>query len=220
MRKGRTVIKKTKRKAFNFYRNYYDVYCNLQTDAEKVAFMDALLDKQFLGIDPDDLPGTIKAPWFAIQHQVEQQINGYVNRTGRSLTEGVTDPCQGAPQGACQGTPEGAAQGAPQGPSVERGKRKEEREKSKGEYTPTSADVERVWNAYPNKKGKAASLPLIRKALKTISADDLISRIEAYDASTPDKKFLKHGSTYFRGKHWEDDLTPPKPAQKPFIPAC
>ena len=49
------AIKLTKRKGFNFYRSYYDVYNELETNEDKVAFIDALLDRQFLGIKPNNL---------------------------------------------------------------------------------------------------------------------------------------------------------------------
>jgi len=41
------MIKLTKRKGFNFFRSYYDVYNELETIEDKVAFIDALLDHQF-----------------------------------------------------------------------------------------------------------------------------------------------------------------------------
>ena len=48
------MIKLTKRKGFNFFRSYYDVYNELSSK-DKVAFMDALLDRQFLGVKPKTL---------------------------------------------------------------------------------------------------------------------------------------------------------------------
>ena len=48
--------KLTKRKGFNFYRSYFDVYNELN-DADKLAFIDALLEKQFLGKNPENLSG-------------------------------------------------------------------------------------------------------------------------------------------------------------------
>ena len=52
-------MKLTKRKGFNFFRSYYDVYNELN-DKDKVQFMDALLDRQFLGVKPHDLKGMAK----------------------------------------------------------------------------------------------------------------------------------------------------------------
>ena len=47
------------RDGFTFYRSYFDVYNELN-DKEKVAFMDALLNKQFNGHEPINLKGMAK----------------------------------------------------------------------------------------------------------------------------------------------------------------
>ena len=53
-------MKLTKRKAFKFFRSYYDVYNELEKDKDKIAFIEALLDKQFLGKEPTELTGIAK----------------------------------------------------------------------------------------------------------------------------------------------------------------
>jgi len=73
----------------------------------------------------------------------------------------------------------------------------------------TSVDVEKVWNHYPLKKGKKKALPAIKKALEKYSVEDLLERVALY-AKTQDPKYYAHGSTYFTGERYEDDLTPPK----------
>ena len=45
-------MKLTKRKGFNFFRSYYDVYNELETDKDKVAFLNALLDSPKLPATP------------------------------------------------------------------------------------------------------------------------------------------------------------------------
>jgi len=52
-------MKLTKRKSFNFYRSYYDVFNEL-SDEDKLNFIKALLDKQFLDQDPSKLKGMVK----------------------------------------------------------------------------------------------------------------------------------------------------------------
>ena len=51
-------MKKTKRKGFNFFRSYYDVFNELPKE-DKLVFIEALLDRQFLGIKPDNLQGML-----------------------------------------------------------------------------------------------------------------------------------------------------------------
>jgi len=80
-------IKLTKRKGFNFFRSYYDVYNELETDADKVAFIDALLDRQFLGIKPTNLKGMAKFAYISQTNSIDSQVKGYEDKTKTILTE-------------------------------------------------------------------------------------------------------------------------------------
>jgi uncharacterized phage protein (TIGR02220 family) len=93
------AIKLTKRKGFNFFRSYYDVYNELETDSDKVAFIDALLDRQFLGIKPTNLKGMAKFAYISQTNSIDSQVKGYEDKTGIIL-----DPTQGGSVG-CIVTP-------------------------------------------------------------------------------------------------------------------
>jgi hypothetical protein len=82
-------MKKTKRKGFNFFRSYYDVFNELEND-DKLSFIEALLDKQFLGINPTNLKGLAKFAWISQINSIDSQVKGYEDKTGLKLT-----PCQG-----------------------------------------------------------------------------------------------------------------------------
>ena len=81
-------MKKTKRKGFNFFRSYYDVFNEL-SDEDKLAFIEALLDKQFLGINPTDLKGLAKFAWISQINSIDSQVKGYEDKTGVKLTPTV-----------------------------------------------------------------------------------------------------------------------------------
>jgi len=81
-------MKKTKRKGFNFFRSYYDVFNEL-SDEDKLAFIEALLDKQFLGINPTDLKGLAKFAWISQVNSIDSQVKGYEDKTGVKLTPTV-----------------------------------------------------------------------------------------------------------------------------------
>ena len=87
-------MKLTKRKGFNFFRSYYDVYNEL-SDADKLSFMDALLDRQFLGVNPKELKGMAKFAYISQTHSIDSQVKGYEDKTKTKLsldpTEGGTD---------------------------------------------------------------------------------------------------------------------------------
>jgi len=79
----------------------------------------------------------------------------------------------------------------------------------KNEKNKTSDDVERVWNHYPNKQGKKSAIKGIIRAIENHGVEEIIRRVIAY-AKLTDPKYYAHGSTYFNGDRYEDDLTPPK----------
>ena len=116
------------RKAFNFYRSYYDVGSELD-DSERLKFYDALLKRQFTG-EETDLAGMAKFAYISQKHNIDTQVSGYEAKTGIKLT-----PCQG-------GT-EGGRQGGTEPPSVqEKGKGKgkgKEQEKGNGKILPDNA---------------------------------------------------------------------------------
>ena len=76
------MYKPTKRKGFNFFRSYYDVYNELENDKDKVAFIDALLDRQFLGIKPLELKGMAKFAYISQTNSIDSQVKGYEDKTG------------------------------------------------------------------------------------------------------------------------------------------
>jgi hypothetical protein len=73
-------MKLTKRKGFNFFRSYYDVYNELETDKDKVAFMDALLDRQFQGVIPTNLKGMAKFAYISQVNSIDTQVKGYEDK--------------------------------------------------------------------------------------------------------------------------------------------
>lgn len=91
-------LKLTKRKGFNFFRSYYDVYNELESNEDKIAFIEALLDRQFLGIKPVNLKGMAKFAYISQTNSIDSQVKGYEDKTGIKLnpteppTVGVTTP--------------------------------------------------------------------------------------------------------------------------------
>ena len=79
------MIKLTKRKGFNFFRSYFDVYNELETNEDKVAFMDALLERQFMGIKPTELKGMAKFAYISQTNSIDSQVKGYEDKTKTTL---------------------------------------------------------------------------------------------------------------------------------------
>lgn len=89
-------MKLTKRKGFNFFRSYFDVYNELENDTDKVQFIDALLNRQFLGIKPTNLKGMAKFAYISQTNSIDGQVSGYETKTGNKL---LNTPTEGAKEG-------------------------------------------------------------------------------------------------------------------------
>jgi Cys-tRNA synthase (O-phospho-L-seryl-tRNA:Cys-tRNA synthase) len=103
------------RKTFNFYRSYWDV-ANELNDKDRLAFYDALMKRQFTGVEPN-LEGMVKFAYLSQKHSIDRQIEGFENKTKTPLQ----DPT------------EGGAQGGIEAPTVQL--KEKEKEKEKEEYT-------------------------------------------------------------------------------------
>lgn len=111
------MVKLTRRKGFNFFRSYYDVFNELG-DKGKLEFIKALLDKQFLGIEPDNLTGQSKFAWISQMHSIDQQVKGYKDKTGDNFTPLVTPLVRG------ENTPLAQEKGKGEGKGKEKGQQR------------------------------------------------------------------------------------------------
>jgi uncharacterized phage protein (TIGR02220 family) len=89
--------KPTKRKAFNFLRSYFDVVNELQNDTDKLNFLMAVINKQFLDEDPNELSFIVKLCYASQKHAIEASVKGWkrVSNTdlkGTPTTNPVTNP--------------------------------------------------------------------------------------------------------------------------------
>lgn len=66
-----------------------------------------------------------------------------------------------------------------------------------------------VWNHYPNKKGKSVAFREYKKALKNgVTHETILDGVLAYKrVCGNDTRYIKHGSTWFNQKSWEDDYS-------------
>jgi hypothetical protein len=70
------------RKAFNFFRSYYDVASEL-SDKDRLAFYDALILEQFTG-KKTELKGLAKFAYISQRHSIDSQTRGYNDRLKRT----------------------------------------------------------------------------------------------------------------------------------------
>lgn len=118
------------RKAFNFYRSYFEVFNLLKTDKEKSEFITALLEKQFLNKEPGKLSSMVSLAYKSQEHSIKAQIEGFIFKTGESFTP----PTEGGTQGGIKGP-------SVQGKGEEKG---EEKGKGKGKVQFVPPHIEEV----------------------------------------------------------------------------
>lgn len=97
------------RKAFNFYRSYYDVAAQLD-DANRLQFYDAVMRYQFFK-EEVELSGMAKFAFISQKHSIAAQVDGYENSGLMNTSKGGSKGASKAPQkGAFKGGSKGACQ--------------------------------------------------------------------------------------------------------------
>ena len=87
----------SKRALFKFYRSYFEVGQEL-SDADRLAFYDALFNRQFFGIEPN-LKGISKLAYISQKHSIDAQIKGWEEKTKTKLLDPIIRGSVGGMQG-------------------------------------------------------------------------------------------------------------------------
>lgn len=114
----------SKRKAFNFYFSYYDIAKEL-SDKDRLAFYDAIIQRQFYGIETE-LSGLAKFAYISQKHSIDSQVNGWESKMKEPLNQSITEGIKGGSVGGIKG-----------GSGQEKEKEKE-KEKGEGKDTPSA----------------------------------------------------------------------------------
>jgi hypothetical protein len=82
------------RKAIKFYKSYFEVASELN-DKDRLAFYDALFNKQFKNIEPN-LKGMAKFAYISQKHSIDAQVKGYYDITKDEEFNPNKPPMQGS----------------------------------------------------------------------------------------------------------------------------
>ena len=93
-------MKPTKRKGFNFLRSYFDVLNEIPDDSDKLEFLMAVINKQFLDENPDGLGFVAKLSYESQRHSIEQSVKGYKDKM---KTDVLGNPIKDLYKGGSQG---------------------------------------------------------------------------------------------------------------------
>lgn len=96
--------KPTKRMAFNFLRSYFDVLNKIEDDKQKLDFILAIINKQFLDEEPKGLDFLVDLCYESQRHQIEKSVNGWKTANKTDLQGNPTPPL-GSPPTPPKGLP-------------------------------------------------------------------------------------------------------------------
>lgn len=200
----------TKRKAFNFLRSYFDVVNELQNDADKLSFLMAVINKQFLDEEPKDLNFVVNLCYQSQKHAVESSVKGWKrvsntdligNPTTNPLTNHLTNPMT---------NPTSDLLTKPTTNPKEEEEEVKEKEKVKEEKNIERAialesEFETFWRTYD----KVSDYHKCKKkfmALSNIKRHHVMNTVSFYVQRTPEKKYRKNPYTWLNGECWNDEL--------------
>ena len=168
---------------FKFYRSYFDVACEL-SDKDRLAFYDAIMQRQFLGIEPN-LKGVSKLAYVSQKHNIDAQVKGWEDyfKTQIVDTNAMIPPM------------------IP--PMIQ--EEEKEKEEEKQQITNTIYSFDEFWETY-NKKTGRVNCERIYARLKDKDYAKIKETLPIYLESVKDKQYLKNPQTYLNGKCWEDEI--------------
>jgi hypothetical protein len=176
------------RKAFKFYRSYWEI-ANQLNDSDRLKFYDALLVRQFTGVETE-LDGMAKFAYISQRHSIDLQIDGYLAKTQKSIP--TQDPTQGGVKGALKGA------------SIE----EKEKEKEKGiiiTQKTQSVKFDEFWRLFDKKVDRKKCFDYWGK-IKSEKHEVILQAANAYREATPNPKFRKNPLTWLRGECWNDEI--------------
>jgi hypothetical protein len=184
------------RKAFNFFRSYYETASEL-SDKDRLAFYDALILEQFTG-QKTNLKGMAKFAYISQSHSISSQIEGYNQRLKRTDIKTDNEPLLRT--ALSEADPDAGA---------EIGAEAQEKEKGEEKVEYTIYSFTDFWDDY----AKKIDTKKCEDKYSKLSEDDRAKiklNISKYIASTPDIKFRKNPLTYLNGKCWLDEVKEPE----------
>ena len=170
---------------FKFYRSYFDVACEL-SDKDRLAFYDAIMQKEFLGIEPN-LKGSARFAYISQKHSIDAQVKGWEDYFKTQLVDNHAMIPPTIP------------------PMIQEEEKEKEEEEEQTINTIFSFDE--FWETY-NKKTGRVNCERIYARLKDKDYAKIKETLPIYLASVKDKdkKYQMNPQTYLNGKYWEDEI--------------
>ncbi len=177
------------RKAFKFYRSYYDVAKKLPEE-ERIGFLWAIIQMQFTGEEPEELSLMADLAFTSQKHSILKQLEGYRHgfKGGRPPKGKQNHPLKG------------------------RSNQEQEKEQDK-EQVQYVEEFELFWSKYPKKVAKDKCKDKFLK-LKESEIETILNTIDKY-VNYKQFEGYNHPNplTYLNQRRWQDEI--PEEEKKP-----
>ena len=193
-------MKKTKRHQFSFQRSCFDVLNEIPDDKDKLEFLLAIINKQFLDEDPKNLGFVANLSYQSQRHFIEKSVKGWKDRMKTDfLGNPINTPCQGGKTHPYQGGKK---------PPTEQEQEQEQEKEQEKEQSNISVypDFNDFWELYDLKKGSKQKLKKKWDNLNQETKEEIMVYIPKYINSQPDKQFRKHPGTFLNNESWKDEI--------------
>lgn len=192
----------TKRKAFNFLRSYFDVVNELQNDEDKLSFLMAVINKQFLDEEPEELNFIVNLCYQSQKHAVESSVKGWKRVSNTDL---IGNPSTNPPTNPMTDVPTNPMTNPKEEEEEVKEKEKVKEEKNIERAIALESDFENFWRTYD----KVSDYHKCKKkfmALSNIKRNHVMNTVSFYVQRTPEKKYRKNPYTWLNGECWNDEL--------------
>lgn len=211
--------KLSERKAFNFYRSYFELASEL-SDKDRLQFYDAIIKYQF-SKEEIELTGIAKIAFVSQKHSLISQVEGYENvGLRRSINGTFSNPSKGASKGGKEGASVQEQEQEQVQVQVQEKPKKMQSVWFKEENE--NENIIEIYKTYPSnclvKKTRSLgkcekNKEQIKKLLQTKSKDEIINIIETYKKNCVlSETYMKNFGTFLNNMpdYSEEEQSKPK----------
>ena len=207
------------RKAFSFYRSYFEAACALSTKEEQADFLLAICDYALNGNEPSTI-GATTAMFRLVKPNIDSSISkaeaGAIGgKNSRSKVEADESNHKANPsRSEANVSKVEADESNHKAINDNREKINEKEDINIPPHTPPlkkwELQFEEFWKEYPRKVGKGAAKRAFEKVIKTVTLETLVTALRRQKCGSQwtrdNGQYIPHPATWLNQQRWEDEV--------------